>query len=60
MFEWTRELLEDPGLISQFHWHAERHYKYNGSKFERFIDEPWTADTWWQIQVQFCLLSSQV
>ncbi|EDQ99267.1 uncharacterized protein LACBIDRAFT_335192 [Laccaria bicolor S238N-H82] len=54
LFDWTRELLEDPGLISQFHWHAERHYKFNGSKFERFIDEPWTADTWWQIQVQSC------
>ena len=53
LFEWTRELLADPGLISQFHWHAEHHYKYDGSKFERFIDEPWTADAWWRIQVGY-------
>ena len=53
LFEWTCELLANPGLISQFHWHAEHHYKYDGSKFERLIDEPWTADAWWRIQVGY-------
>ena len=40
-------------LINKFHWDAEKLYKYDTSedKFEHFIDEPWTADSWWEFQV---------
>jgi hypothetical protein len=41
----------DPITVHQFHWDAEQHFKYNGDEFERFIDEPWTADAWWELQV---------
>ena len=50
------ELLMDPKIMQQFHWNAEKHFKYDGDKFEHFIDEPWTADAWWELQV--CMVLS--
>lgn len=53
LWDWCNELLSDPAIVSQFHWHAERDYKYDSAKrsFEQCIDEPWTANTLWDIQV---------
>ena len=51
LWDWCTELLMDPSIVHQFHWNAEKHFKYNGDKFERFVDEPWTADSWWELQV---------
>ena len=45
------DYLVDPNIVTQLHWHAEKHFKFNGDKFERFIDEPWTADAWWEREV---------
>jgi hypothetical protein len=44
LWDWCTELLMDPNIVHQFHWNAEKHFKYNSNKFEQFIDEPWTAD----------------
>jgi len=44
-------MLQDPLLAPHFVWDAQRLYKHNGTRYERFIDEPWTADRWWRIQV---------
>lgn len=52
LWDWCTELLMDPNIVPQFHWDAEKHFKYNGVTFERFIDEPWTADAWWELQVR--------
>ncbi|KIM41796.1 hypothetical protein M413DRAFT_71191, partial [Hebeloma cylindrosporum] len=55
-------ILENSEIMKTFKWHAERHYKFNGqlSKWQRFIDEPWTADAMWDFQVlnniPFCLI----
>lgn len=51
LWEWCTELLLDKVLITEFSWNAEQLFKYNGVIFERFLDEPWTADAWWDIQV---------
>jgi hypothetical protein len=51
LWDWAEELLHDPHLAKEFHWDAEWHYRYDGQNFEWFIDEPWTADAWWEIQV---------
>ena len=53
LFEWSLGLLKDPLLAPQFVWHAQRLYKYNGKTWERFIDEPNTADGWWKAEVCF-------
>ncbi|KAG6326821.1 hypothetical protein ID866_12268 [Astraeus odoratus] len=49
-WDWATGLLEDPLLAPLFVWDAQHLYKYNGIKFEWFINEPWTADHWWKIQ----------
>lgn len=54
--QWCLELLDDTVIISQCRWDAERHYKYNGTHWVRFIDEPWTADEWWEVQVFYLLI----
>jgi len=40
--------------MKSFKWDAEHHFKFDAdkSKWERFIDEPWTADAWWEAQVR--------
>lgn len=43
-------------LIHEFHWMAERLFKFDGNVFEHFLDEPWTADLWWSMQVSLVLL----
>ncbi|KAF9231017.1 hypothetical protein BU15DRAFT_68692 [Melanogaster broomeanus] len=50
LWDWAMDLLQDPFLSPFFTWDAQRLYKHNGTRFERFIDEPWTADRWWKIQ----------
>ncbi|KAF8834824.1 hypothetical protein BDN67DRAFT_992580 [Paxillus ammoniavirescens] len=50
LWDWAMDLLQDPFLAPHFVWDAEHLYKHNGTRFERFVDEPWTADRWWQIQ----------
>ncbi|KAF8968588.1 hypothetical protein BDZ97DRAFT_1902889 [Flammula alnicola] len=58
-----RELLLDETLIHKFQWNAERLSKFNGEKYEHFVDEPWTANAWWNYQstlpvgaLPFCII----
>lgn len=51
VWQWALDLLRNPHLAPHFMWDAERLYKQNGIQFQRFYDEPWTADSWWNIQV---------
>jgi hypothetical protein len=41
----------DPFLVPHFQWDAQRLSKFDGTKYVRFIDEPTTADRFWDIQV---------
>ncbi|KAG1851702.1 hypothetical protein F4604DRAFT_1883568 [Suillus subluteus] len=50
IWDWALDLLDNPLLVPHFVWDACRVFKHNGTRFERFIDEPWTADRWWDIQ----------
>ncbi|KAH7917227.1 hypothetical protein BV22DRAFT_974760, partial [Leucogyrophana mollusca] len=50
LLEWALDLLQNPLLAPHFVWDAQRLYKHNGTQFEHFIHEPWTADRWWDIQ----------
>ncbi|KAI0324005.1 hypothetical protein GY45DRAFT_1314512 [Cubamyces sp. BRFM 1775] len=49
-FEWGISLVKDPLLAPQFVWNSQRLYKYNGTTWERFVDEPDTADRWWEVE----------
>ncbi|KAJ7248079.1 hypothetical protein C8J57DRAFT_1438022 [Mycena rebaudengoi] len=50
LWDWARDLIQDPSLSSYFVWDAERAYKYDGDKFVRFFTEPWTANALWDVQ----------
>ncbi|KAF9537471.1 hypothetical protein CPC08DRAFT_651734 [Agrocybe pediades] len=66
LWEWCTELLSDKHLIEKFHWDAEKVsviFDQEAHTLERRIDEPWTADAWWDIQTSipsdakpFCIL----
>lgn len=46
------DLVSDPIIAPHFEWDARRLYKYNGTRFSRFIYEPYTADRFWDVQVR--------
>ncbi|KAG0692108.1 hypothetical protein DFH29DRAFT_985943 [Suillus ampliporus] len=43
LWEWALNLLDNPVLAPHFVWDAQHVYKHNGTEFERFYNEPWTA-----------------
>lgn len=53
LWDWVRELLLDPNVVSKMEWHAQRQFRFDeaNGKWKRFISEPWTANRWWKIQV---------
>lgn len=52
LWNWVLDLVEDPSLSKHFEWDARQFSKFDGTSFVRFIDEPWTADRFWEIQVR--------
>jgi hypothetical protein len=48
---WVMKLLKDPVHIRAMQWDAIRTFRHNGTHWERFVNEPWTADAWWKVQV---------
>ncbi|KAG2352431.1 hypothetical protein BDR07DRAFT_1455035 [Suillus spraguei] len=50
IWDWALDLLDNPLLVPHFVWYACCVYKRNATGFERFFDEPWTGDRWWDIQ----------
>ncbi|KAL0058382.1 hypothetical protein AAF712_014944 [Marasmius tenuissimus] len=49
---WIREVIQSETLSEHIQWDAQRHYRFNGVRWERFIHEPWTADSWWRTQTR--------
>jgi len=55
IWDWALDLLRDSQLAPHFVFEAQRLYKFDGSNFVRFIDEPWTADAFWDAQVSLAI-----
>ncbi|KAG1801161.1 uncharacterized protein BJ212DRAFT_1591443 [Suillus subaureus] len=51
LWEWATD-LHDPHLFPYFHFDAQCLAKFNGQSFERFVDEPFTAQDFWDAQLQ--------
>ncbi|KAK1224723.1 hypothetical protein PQX77_012355 [Marasmius sp. AFHP31] len=49
-WKWTQDLLEDPLVKGRFNWDAQRLYRWDGRRWERFVTSPWTVDRFWEIQ----------
>ncbi|KAG1908935.1 uncharacterized protein F5891DRAFT_974216 [Suillus fuscotomentosus] len=52
LWEWATDLLHDPYLFPHFHFDAQCLSKFNGRSFEHFVDEPFTAQNFWDAQSQ--------
>ncbi|KAI0035349.1 hypothetical protein K488DRAFT_43506 [Vararia minispora EC-137] len=52
LWQWTLDILQHRSLALQMTWDAERISKFNGFEWVRVIHEPWTAASWWDIQVR--------
>ncbi|KAG2139767.1 hypothetical protein DEU56DRAFT_871106 [Suillus clintonianus] len=52
LWEWATNLLHDPYLFPNFHFDAQRMSKFNGQLFKQFVDEPFTAQHFWDAQSQ--------
>ncbi|KAI5992656.1 hypothetical protein EDD15DRAFT_2136230, partial [Pisolithus albus] len=50
LWDWACDLVKHPNIGPHFIFDAQRLSKFDGSSFIRFIDEPWTADEFWNIQ----------
>ncbi|KAI6157711.1 hypothetical protein BKA82DRAFT_131015 [Pisolithus tinctorius] len=50
LWDWACDLLKDSNVGPYFVFDAERLAKFDGSSFVRFIDEPWTANDFWNVQ----------
>ncbi|KAL1660152.1 hypothetical protein GGF50DRAFT_63773, partial [Schizophyllum commune] len=50
LWDWMWTLVTDPNLAPYFVWNAQRLYRWNGTKWVRFFDEPWTGNRFWRIQ----------
>ncbi|KAG0705638.1 hypothetical protein DFH29DRAFT_980865 [Suillus ampliporus] len=52
LWDWAVDLLRHPIIGPHFIFDAQRLSKFDGHTFVRFIDEPWTADAFWDCQSQ--------
>ncbi|KAJ6459099.1 hypothetical protein C8R45DRAFT_942523 [Mycena sanguinolenta] len=50
LWSWTLDLIRDPCLASCFVWDAVKMYQHNGTSFVCFLNKPWMADAFWEIQ----------
>ncbi|KAF8956317.1 hypothetical protein BDZ97DRAFT_1907242 [Flammula alnicola] len=50
IWDWALECIKDPILSAHIQWDAQRLFKFNGTRYVRFIHEPYTADRFWNIQ----------
>ncbi|KAI6037086.1 hypothetical protein BKA83DRAFT_4041619, partial [Pisolithus microcarpus] len=51
LMDWATNLLKHPGIGPHFIFDAVRLFTFDGSTFVHFIDEPWTAAKFWNVQV---------
>jgi hypothetical protein len=51
LWDWALDLLNDEQLVSHFEWDAQKLFKFNGTDYIRFFNEPWTGNRWWEVQV---------
>ena len=51
LWDWALELLDDEQIAAHFEWDAQKAFTFNGEKWVRFFNEPWTGTRWWDVQV---------
>ncbi|EKM75949.1 hypothetical protein AGABI1DRAFT_45660 [Agaricus bisporus var. burnettii JB137-S8] len=51
-WEWILDMVKNPQLAPNIAWEAQRVFRWDhiSQRFERFVDEPWTAEAFWEAQ----------
>ncbi|TEB21519.1 hypothetical protein FA13DRAFT_1580538, partial [Coprinellus micaceus] len=49
LWSWCLELVDNPDILAQFQWDAQRLSRHDGTRFVRFFNEPWTGNAWWKL-----------
>jgi len=44
--------LNNPEIVKQFEWDAQKVYRFDGECSKRIFTEPWTGKRFWKIQVK--------
>ncbi|KAG1903490.1 uncharacterized protein F5891DRAFT_946968 [Suillus fuscotomentosus] len=52
LWDLATDLLRDPNLFPHFQFDAQHLSKFDGQTFVRFVDEPFTAEDFWNVQSQ--------
>ncbi|KAG1864363.1 hypothetical protein F4604DRAFT_1893404 [Suillus subluteus] len=52
VISWAADLLCNPRLFPHMVFDAQRFSKFDGKTFVHFVDEPFTADAFWNVQSQ--------
>ncbi|KAF6755045.1 hypothetical protein DFP72DRAFT_1123733 [Ephemerocybe angulata] len=50
VWSWALDLVKDPILAPHFEWDACKLSKFNGESWERFVNEPWTGEDFFEFQ----------
>jgi hypothetical protein len=50
-WEWICSLVTDSSLCDRIAWYPVRKYLHENGRVTRLIDEPYTANKWWEVQV---------
>ncbi|KAJ7613048.1 hypothetical protein FB45DRAFT_759393 [Roridomyces roridus] len=48
-WEWIKTLLQDPSLACHSNWKSRKMFYSEGDHTERFVNEPWTGNRWWEV-----------
>jgi hypothetical protein len=51
LWEWATDLLRDPQLFPHMVFDAQCFSKFDGKTFVTFVDEPYMAEAFWNVQV---------
>ncbi|KAG2750897.1 hypothetical protein P692DRAFT_201839120 [Suillus brevipes Sb2] len=52
LWKWATDLLRDPQLFPHMVFDVQRFSKFDGKTFVTFVDEPYTAEAFWNVQSQ--------
>jgi hypothetical protein len=57
LWEWAADLLQDLRLFLHFTFDAQHLSKFDGENFVHFIDKPYMAQAFWDLQVCIYVIS---
>lgn len=60
IWEWAVDLLWHPMIGPHCVFDAQWLLKFDGDSFVQFINEPWTADAFWECQVRITVLDCDI